>query len=291
MVRPDLFGLLRLANGSFTGDTPPNIKLCVLKAYANNFRGDLPDWVDIVPVEDQFESKNFHSISLSKPNFEDLGLTVDFILRETLAFRGNRGLPFKLLAFCKDLWSLYCMWRFGGYHLDCGCLPADVGATTFPEPTTYGVVANDAESGSFPHGKTRFASGVVCSTLVTGNRVFSDLVLGSSFAETSKSNLKRLLDVWLLRSPAGHVGAQKALEFYLHGWFEIRSKNLNENLHAQALRELVVSAVCTGVTHSGHGIGCSGMNLYKTHLIDATFNPARVPSMNLRKVGFQSHQG
>lgn len=290
-VRPDLFGLLRTAGATFANFPPPNFKLCCLAKYADAFRASLPSHVDVVPIEDQFASKTYTSLSLSRPNLQDLGLTVDFILRETIAFRGNRGLDVKQLAFCKDLWSLYVMWRFGGYHLDCGCFPGDGGLVDLPDPTTFGIVADTGGTTSYPHCKVRFPTGTVCSTLRTGNMAFQGLALEGMTTPSTPSKLNRNIDVWCLRSPAGHKAAKLALEFYVLGWFAIRAKkDLSEDVRAQAMRELIISAAATGISHSGHGEGCSGMNLWSTHLIDATFTPARVPSMNLRKVGFQSHR-
>jgi hypothetical protein len=183
------------------------------------------------------------------------------------------------------------MWKFGGYHLDCGCFPINNGVVTFPEPKSFGIVANLAEGQSFPHCKVKFQSGTVCATLVKGNQVFTAMVMAGAITDNGTSKLKRLLDVWLLRSTAGHKAAQIALEFYVKGWFAIQATNdLSEDLKAQAMRELIISAVTTGVTHSGHGVGCSGDTLFKSHLIDATFTPPEVASMNIRKVGYGSHR-
>jgi hypothetical protein len=292
-VRPDIFGITRTADGPFANDPPPRFKFCCLKQYADRFRADLPDHIDIVPIEDQFASKTFTSLSLSRPDMNDLGLCVDFILRETIAFRGNRGLVVKQLAFCKDLWSLYVLWKLGGYHLDCGCFPhTSAKAVDLPEPDTFGAVGDTGGGGNYQHAKVRFQTGAMCACLSVGSRVLTGLVLANATtAHADPAKLNRNIDVWCLKSPAGHKAAKLALELYVQGWFATRATTgLSEDLQAQAMRELVVSAVATAITHSGLGDGCSGQTLWKSHLIDATFNPPVVPSMNLRKVGFASHR-
>jgi len=295
MVRPDVFGLLQTARARFMGQAPPRFKWCCLRQYAVAYRAQLPDYVDVVAIEDQFDSRSFAALSLSKPNTEDLGLSVDFILRETIAFRGNRGLDVKQLAFCKDIWSLYVLWKFGGYHLDCGCFPAGAGELTFEAPKAFGVVTERPESRTFPHVTVQFPNGgKTCATLVTGNNVLAGMVLAGATKALGNSGLKQLPDVWMLRSPPGDRGIQVALEFYVRGWFAIREAELagqlTAELRAQALRELVVSAVATGMTHSGPGQGCRDSNGYRAHVIEATFSPPRVDSMNIRKVGYASHR-
>jgi hypothetical protein len=195
----------------------------------------------------------------------------------------------------KDIWSLYCIWKFGGYHLDCGCFPDDDAlAVHLPAPTTFGTVANQQSGATqYLHCAVGFPSGSRCAAISRGSQVFANSVLaGMTVPQPMPCRLQRNIDVWLMCSPAGDPAANVALEFYVNGWFEIRRARLSEALHAQALRELIISAVATGVTHSGpgrtFGRGCVGYS-YEDHLIDATLSPARVAAFNIRKVGFASH--
>jgi hypothetical protein len=305
LQRPDLFGILRTARATFVNNPPPRFKLCVLKKFEAAFRAELgalgAAYIDVIAVEEQFATNTFHSIVMREPNLDDLGLMVDFILRETIGVRGtgysNDLLPYRKLAFAKDLWSLYCLWRFGGYHIDCGCFPDQRSPQiNLPEPTEFGVVALTPE-GTFAgahHASVRFPRNPMCSTLsVSEASPLRGLALQGlvSARGDGRSPLTRTLDVWLLRSTAGHPAAKKALEFYILGWFAIRNANLGIELTSQALRELVVSAVCTGVTHGGRGDGCSERNNWKTYMIDAvSVADPYVPSIGVRKIGFQSHR-
>lgn len=301
LQRPDLFGIINTAAATFDQDEPPNFKFCCLKKYVTAFRNDLPNYIDIVCIEDSFPTSDMHSILMSKPSLDNLGSTVDYIMRETLKVRGttydDKLLPYSKLAFLKDLWSLYCIWHFGGYHIDCGCYPnPDEDSVSLPDPTTFGAVAITPEGTSnIYHGTVDFpfADDPVCCALVGGNMILRNMVFAGKTTAVGdgRSYLTRNLDVWFLRSPRHHKGAQKALELYVQGWFTIRDKEeLNDVLRAEALRELAVSSVLTGATHSGHGIGCSGQTLWKTHMIESEGSGNILTDIKLRKVGFQSHR-
>ena len=290
-VRPDVFGITRTAASSFANTPPPRFKFCCLKKYADVFRGGLPDYIDVVPIEDQFDSKTFTAITLSRPSLDDLGLTVDFILRETIAFHERRPLEVKQLAFCKDIWSLYVVWKLGGYHLDCGCFPAKVGSVNIPEPTTFGIAANAGEGGNFPHATIRFAGKTMCSTLVVGSNVFAGLVMaeigddvrGQQQPETPRRR------VAAQEHGGEQGGAGRARVLRAGSGSRSARRRSATKLKAQAMRELAISAVATGITHSTTA-SCRASTSYKDHLIDATFSPPLVDSMNIRKVGFASHR-
>jgi hypothetical protein len=292
-VRPDLFGLLRLANATFPPNHQPSFTLYCLANHLAAFRAAVPQPIQVQAIEQQFASHNYKSlVDIIPGRTASLETQVDFIIREMLSSHGDRG---RGGAFMKDIWSLYCIWKFGGYHLDCGCFPDNANlAVNLPAPTTFGTVANQ-QSGvtQYVHCSVDFPSGVTCAALSRGNRVFEVAVLaGMTQPQRLPCRLQRNIDVWLMRSPAGDPAAKVALEFYVKGWFEIRGARLSEALHAQALRELIISAVATGVTHSGpgrrFGQGCVGYAC-EDHLIDATISPGRVAAFNIRKVGFASH--
>lgn len=307
LQRPDLFGLLRCAAANFNGQAP-DIKLCVLKKFKGAFENEVPNDVEVMAIEDSFPSGNLHSILMENPNLDNLGLTVDYILRETIKVRGtqyeNNALPFRQLAFCKDLWSLYCVYAFGGYHLDCGCFPdaRANGTLQFPNPTTFGVAAitDRLQASPYYHAKVRFDGGSVCAALSGGPAgPLRGLVLNGR--TTQKGNgltpIKKQIDVWLLRSPAGHNAAKLALQFYVRGWFAIRREwpnpnNLNQvdaGLRSQALRELAVSSSATGVAHAGTW-GCGSKDHWEKYMMQAiSIGDPYVASLGIRKVGFQSH--
>lgn len=293
-ARPDLFGLLRTAGARFPGtDAPPRFTLCCLKKFESDFKKQLPDYINTLALEDAFNTDNFQSILLTKPDLNNLDLCVDYILREIIRVRGmnyaNSALPYAYLAFAKDLWSLYTVWKRGGYHIDAGCFPDPKygGTVTLPAPTNFAVPVVSDEGKTPLHAKVAF-KGVkpTCATLAGGwagsNGAIAGATLGCTISPQKTSPLNRQLDVWMLRSPQGDRGAEAALKFYIQGWFAMRD---NDFLNAQSYRELVVAAVATAITHADGR--CSSPSGWKAHIIEAIGGD--VPSLGLRKVGFQSH--
>ncbi len=296
-ARPDLFGLLRTAKARFPGGRPPpNFTLCCLKKFEAEFRSQLPDYISTLALEDAFPAtSHLQSIILTKPDLTNLDLSVDCILRTIIGVRGtgyaNSALPYPMLAFAKDLWSLYTVWKRGGYHIDAGCFPdAKYGGTVnLPEPTRFGVPVVSGEGKVPLHAKVPFPGGgkPFCATLAGGwagmNGAVANMTMGVTVSPQKSSHMNRQVDVWLLRAPRGDAAAETALRFYIQGWFAMRDSN---SLIAESYRQLVVSAVATGITHAGPS-GCSSPSGWKDHLIEA--NGGDVPSLGLRKVGFQSH--
>ncbi len=315
-VRPDIFGVKLLAAGTFTDNPPPRIKFFCLREYASAFRADLPNQVDVMPVEDQLPTKDFASLSMTEPTLDNLGATVDFVLRETFLIRmwggskvrfGEGGCPFNKLAFMKDMWSLYVLWKLGGYHLDCGCFPSG-GAVSLPAPTTLGIVSITERGATPPHARvTLDGRAAVCSTISRGlGALWQDGVLPAKPANIGTSPMDQMLDVWCMRSNADSDAAKLALEYWLRGWFAIRKAVVANKLpakgelYAQAHRELVMTAVMTAAAHSRPNRACTDGGTWRQHVIPTQTVPLvvegksagtrmTVPSLKLVKVGFQSH--
>ncbi|MCG8637888.1 MAG: hypothetical protein MI863_28950 [Desulfobacterales bacterium] len=299
--RPDLFGILRTAKARFKNNPPPQFTLCVLKKFQAQFDRELPDYISTLAVDTSFDSSQYASLLMTKPDLNDLSMSVDYIMREIIKVRGtgyeSKLLPGKNLAFVKDLWSFYSVWKYGGYHLDSGIFPWPNGATVnFPEPQGFEVPTIDSGDyrGEARHCKVTFSSGPkMCATLRSSESNFETLVMPDRISATNtSSNLKRLLDVWMMRSPAGDPSARRALEFYVRGWFEIRrwvkANPGEEGAVAELLRELVVFSAMTGVTHSGIRHQCSNKRDVDARIIQGANKV--VKDMNLKKVGFRSHR-
>lgn len=299
--RPDLFGILRTGRSTFKNNPPPRFTLCVLKKFKAQFDRELPDYISTLAVDESFASSKYASILMEEPNLDDLEMSVDYIMREIVKVRGtgydSKLLPYKNLAFVKDLWSLYSVWKYGGYHLDSGIFPWPIGAIVdFPEPQGFDVPTIDSGDirGAAKHCVIQFASGKpMCVTMTYSEKILETIVFRGRVVVTSKpSHLMRLLDVWMIRSPAGDPSARRALEVYVRGWFEIRrwvqANPGNEGSVAEQLRELVVFSAMTGVTHNGKNHACSCKREVESHIIQGAGKEVKV--MNLKKVGFQSHR-
>lgn len=303
MHRPDLFGILRTGRSTFKNNPPPRFTLCVLKKFKAQFDRELPDYIHTLAVDESFASSKYASILMEEPNLDDLEMSVDYIMREIVKVRGtgydSKQLPYKNLAFVKDLWSLYSVWKYGGYHLDSGIFPwPNEAIVDFPEPQGFNVPTIDFVDCRPParHCVIQFASGKsMCVTMRYSESNLEKYVLPGRVVVTStQSHLESLLDVWMIRSPAGDPSARRALEVYVRGWFEIRrwirvqANPVQEGIVAELLRELVVFSAMTGVTHNGKEHACSGKFEVKSHIIQGANKEVKV--MNLKKVGFQSHR-
>jgi hypothetical protein len=299
--RPDLFGILRTARSSFTNDPPPYFTLCVLEKFKRDFDALLPSYVATLAVDTAFDSSRFSSIVMAEPDLDNLDVTVDYIIRQTLKVRGtgydSRLLPYKELAFVKDLWSLYCVWKYGGYHLDSGVYPLPERAVlSFPEPQGFDVPTLDSEDArrDARHCVMKFKTGKpICVTLRGLSTIFETYVMKDRVTVTAtESHLRRLIDVWLIRSPAGDPSARRALEVYVRGWFELQAwvsqSDENAKAKAEVLRELIVSAALTGVTHAGSANQCANKRAVDSHLICGVNKV--VDDLGLVKVGFKSHR-
>ena len=299
MHRPDLFGILQTARASFRNTPSPTFTLCVLKKFQAAFDAELPDNVKTLAVDDVFSSSSFNSLLLSSPNVEDLDVSVDYIMRETLRVRGtgysDSVLPFKKLAFVKDLWSLYSVWKYGGYHLDSGIFPAPGAASlNFPEPKTFCVPTIDSGNYRGPARRVRFRfrTGKAQSVTISNKQSMLErtAMAGKVDVSNSDSHVNRLLDVWLMGSPAGDPSARLALETYIRTWFEIQAwaKENQKECPDELMRELIVFAALTGVTHTGEAHVPATKHEVDERIIDGANKVVR--SMNLKKVGFRTHR-
>lgn len=288
-IRPDVWAPNKLAAAA-----PDNVrvKFCCMTDHVDAFKRDLHKDVDIVPVEDPVLHRVFD------PDIDDLEGWVHSIVRYSLKPGNDGKLIIRNLVNAKNIWSMWCMYNFGGYHLDTGVYPENV-TPVFPVPKTFGVpVVQPSYFGAW-HTKVTFDFlwGKVCSTIVDSDMVLQGKVLPNRVSvekqNAPKSAMNLLFDVWLMRSPARHIAAKRALEFYIRMWVLIeklaKQGELSDQLYKSASRGAIMSAVATGITHSGFGDGCLGMNLWKSHIIP-TRNTTEVPELKMYKLGFSSHR-
>ncbi|MEE2904363.1 MAG: hypothetical protein VYC39_18685 [Myxococcota bacterium] len=302
--RADLFGINLVSKSRFHNDPPPEFTLCVLEKFETAFRAELPDYVDVMPVETSFTSANFQSIVMTQPSLDNIDACVDYIIRETLQVRGKGYdaslLPYKKLAFVKDLWSLFVVWKFGGYHLDSGCYPFPSGTSlNFAEPTTFMVPALFARgTQSTRECRIRFQTSpdnqmratIRASMLLLERSALKDQVTVLS----NSTPLQQLLDVWLVACPAGHAGARKALELYIRGWFDVQKwlkdkpDTYDPAWEPSLYLELIVSAVQTAVTQGEDTL--LTREQVDASILDAYTEMKVIRSIGIKKVGFKSHR-
>src|SRR4051794_3561708 len=137
-MRADIGGPVRLAAAQGAGAAPLDIKFCCLSEHTAAFRNDLPASVKVEAIEDEFGSAG-RAVLMYRPDLDDLKLTTQYIIRTSLerqkaAEAEDPEANKRHVVNAKNVWSLYCMWKYGGYHLDTGVIPVQDTTPTMTEP-------------------------------------------------------------------------------------------------------------------------------------------------------------
>ncbi|MCG8636712.1 MAG: hypothetical protein MI863_22960 [Desulfobacterales bacterium] len=280
-VFPDVTGLREIARK--VGNPGVKFHFCCLAKYAHKYKPCFPPKVTIIPIEEQFEKTRRPLRRRTAPT-GDLSEDVEYIIRQTIGYGGNEEFQKKHLAFVKDLWSLYCVWKFGGYHLDAGCFPGN-GNVKFPDCLTLGIVES-TEQGR----KQRYNYKVTPRRFKKFPVVFYDSSvttlkgqgIGLNIAQSGPSVLKQFFDVWAIRGPEGHESVRIALETYVNLWFAVHEGDLSEENYLKAMRATIVSACMTGISQSESGW------VNKSTLMPALGPTLKEPS--IRKYNYKSHR-
>lgn len=292
-VRRDVVGPERIAAAALAPDTPSlQFHFHCMRTHAAQFRQQLPPAVRVVAVQDQLATtQQYAGLMLTRPPLDDLELCVDYIVRTSVAIGDGRN-----LVNAKNVWSMYCLWRNGGYHLDTGVIPLDDDAPTvsFPWPTDF-VLPDVSLQGRGPLRRANLTFGAyagadVDSLIRDESHVFFRRVLPDQEHAGDVVELRGAqVDVWMMGSPQGDPHVRRALEFYIRAWFKIHSMvGQLGNLSRAAYRAAVISAALTGAAPSDERFNARWpVDVLTDHLIAA--NLGRVPLMGLRKLGFQSH--
>lgn len=295
----DLMCVQTLRSATLSADIYPKIKFWCLKQFESYYQSNVWGDVELGFIDDQlpeqFQGRNL----LATPDFDDLGKSVATILWEyTRSLRpGSSTQDRNNLAFAKDVWSLYCLHNFGGYHFDAGMKVLDESKpVNLPFPTTLGAMES---SGTAPpqdyfHRKASTANypgsagfGLPCISLSRGRLIVGVMSeKAMPLLEQSAGTCPKLkpIDVPILRSPKGGSGVTKALKTYIYLWFAMRIRsNLDPPIPdiSAFIKETVVSSVATGIIH--WGAHCPARDVLK----GSTFNIER--ELNLKKHSFQTH--
>jgi hypothetical protein len=319
-VRPDLMGPVQMSRARF-GRFKPRIKFCCLERYKDNLSQELSQGlprgteIEIFAIEDQLPEQIRGGKLLDSPDFKDLDACVATILYQMLndtrlfsqTTGSGQGKP--IYAFAKDIWSLFCLYKYGGYHLDTGVVPDTVPGTNaveFPKCSTFSIVdifgfigTASGQRTAVPHKRGKFKKlGLDCVAIKEENNILVGQVLTKDLAKDQTSistlSLHNQFDVFLMRSPRGHLGIKRALMFYIYIWFKtyplVKQDKLNTLLYKSACRSAILSAVATGLTHSEKdGTGCTGATSLPENSLIIVGQEAKIQELGVRKFGFQSH--
>jgi len=237
--------------------------------------------VRVVAVEDQLSEAGDKNLRLAVPELDSLDRSVGYVFRRSLELQSQTG-PKRDIVNAKNMWSLYAIWRYGGYHMDSGVFPHRNG-TKLPEPDEFGLARNRRQSGS-GHGQdghsnagrelrlVQLDAGRVQkpfnAVLTDSQNTFKQLVfpprksfrehLQARFAadlvvlgEVSTKIPNADVDVWLMGSNPMNPIVRRAIVFYVQEWFVLqrlrREGLLDEVMYGSACRAAIISAVYTGM--------------------------------------------
>lgn len=300
-IWPDISGPIKMALQLTKQHSDVRIFFWCLEEHVEVFARDLTQvGIEVKSIEAALGGIN---VTMQRPVPDQYALdkSVKYIITKSLERTGN-GYNIRKLVNAKNIWSLWCMYEYGGYHMDTGVCPND-GLVSFPDPPTFQVpcIADPARvQGVQPrqHCYMRWPDffGYNHSTLIDENFILEMIVFPLAERENlAQSQLKLPFDVWLLRSPRRHPVARKTLEWYIHAWCRITDlaqpgKALAvAELYKNASRVIIMSAVATGISHSGgEGEGCGDEARCRSHLL-ATRDVTNIDTLGVRKLGFRSH--
>lgn len=130
-VRPDLMGPRSLGKARFAGGRP-NLYFYCLDAHVATYRGQLRAvGVQVKALEREFGGQQIANMTQPDP---DRATTVRYIMEQSM------GGSVRDRVNAKNLWSLWCLYDRGGYHLDTG-VTALPGRASFPAPKRFGIAA------------------------------------------------------------------------------------------------------------------------------------------------------
>ncbi len=279
---PDVEGIRRVAKRAVGGNV--KFHFCCLARYVKEYHAALPN-MEIVAIEDQFETtKDIKYLKKQQGPSSNLSADVDYIIRQFIGYRGNIKINTKYLAMVKDFWSLYCVWKFGGYHIDSGCFPGS-GRVVFPECSTLGVMGATDPLGGLKKTfncdvTTRFGKFPV---VLYEHSVGKLSIGGLKITQKNQGPLKVLIDVWAVRGAAEEKATETALRTYVNLWFALQEGGVNNDVvYRESLRNTGISACATGISHNG--------KLHKDSLIRGRISDKVLEVPSLKKYGFKSHR-
>ncbi len=285
-------------NAKYSADIRPQLRFCCLRQFGAEFKNKLNSDVELVFLEDALPALDALAnggTPLAQPDFNNLEASTATILWEfTKYFRTKKGEDKRFLAFAKDIWSLYCLYKFGGYHFDAGVSVLDRRQpVNLSAPRTLGAMLAMERGGgtaAYVHLSAADYSGSANAGLKCmfvsfhghypeqTNQKFTGNVINVPEIDT--------IDVPVLRSPSGDAGIKRALQTYIYLWFALMEAGVpmigSDGLPTDAFRVLSVSGAATGITHWAPYCPVGEIPPGSLFAIER--------EMNLKKLGYGTHR-
>lgn len=318
----DVLGPRSIAKATSASGEP--ITLFCMERYRERLQANVPAARVVARAwESDFEELEEKPATMRRRDPDNLDKNVWYIMSKMLADDARPK------AFAKDFWSLWCMYKHGGYHLDTGVTAYDEHApAVFNEPDKFAApaIVPDAPTTAAPakkgkkEGRKRFRLFSTNRTAMEieietgrgdpglkfkhgtvnfdGDRVCA--AIGEKLAKRANLTVTPgppplqpgfpIVDVWLLRSPQGNAAARRALELYIRVWFHLENQGLSGS--HELYRLLIITAVATGFSHSKTNGECvEGVADIMPHVIPIKVTPfTGIDDFNLKKTGFRTHR-
>ncbi|CAM4172460.1 hypothetical protein G4177_11265 [Corallococcus sp. ZKHCc1 1396] len=219
----------------------------------------------------------------------DIDLVVKHIIETSMGASANSATRIREIVNAKNIWSLYTMYKVGGYAMDTGVGPGVGGAVSLRDYTTFKVPAagpghiEDAIAIAHAKAPHKYLSDR-CSAMTAG--------VAGHF-EVHRDQPAPHVDVWTLFSPAGHAKVTRALEWYCRFWYsleEVKKKPNSTEEYKDLCRHGIISAVMTAITHDDNGRCLDGVDRNCLWPAELTGADAGVPELKTRKTYYGSHR-
>lgn len=220
----------------------------------------------------------------------DIDLVVKHIVETSIGAAANSATRIREIVNAKNVWSLYTMYKLGGYAMDTGVGPGIGGAVNLRSYTTMKVPAAgpgrvvDAVAIAHANAPHKYLSDR-CSAMTAG--------VAGHFGDVFRDKPAPHVDVWTLFSPAGHARVTRALEWYIRFWYsleEVKKKPGATEEYKDLCRHGIISAVMTAITHDDQGRCLDGVDMNSVWPAELTGADAGVPELKTRKTYYGSHR-
>jgi hypothetical protein len=289
-IRADIDCPVKMYNKMVSSQTHRFFFHC-LKAHRRAFESLLPNGINVMAIEDELDCGVGSHGEIESDELAVIRGRIDKIITLAKKKLPNDKSYIRKIVNAKNVLGFYCIWHYGGYHMDTGILPGQQPVFSEPECFAAPCLGHTNKSPVFNqpsrHGRLGHTS-IILDEMNISNMVFPTRVHATSVEHIP------LVDVWLLRSQQGGGAAKVALAWYLDTLDAIhRNGEITGNvaLYKSACRMAVTSAACTGICQGRGGRGLKNPRERERHLLktrEGTFNI--LPDPGVRKIGFQSHR-
>lgn len=218
----------------------------------------------------------------------NIDLTVHTIVATSTRSNASGPTRIREIVNAKNVWSLYVLYKEGGYAMDTGVGPGQNGTVSIREWDTFKAPAQAGNGGigdaivlGHKTGAHSYLSGR-CTAATTGVAGH----LGIDGSDTAPH-----VDVWTMYSPAGSGEITRALEWYIRFWFiaeEVRkSTRYDSDYYKDLCRHGIISSIFTGMSHDGNGF-CRGIDDQFLWTADLG-EDAGIPAIGIKKSYYGSH--